>query len=208
MKRLYLSKAITKTYSLKKLELHSEIELVTRLINQDHFAFEVLFYKYKNKVKGFVLKFAPSQIDADDIVQKVFIKVWLQKEKLSIDKSFSAFLYTIAKNEIIDQLKSSVNRRIYFMGNNLIADLNIREQSDNTDEQLGLEKKITELIHQLPERRKEIFELSRFGGLTYRQIAEKLEISENTVDTQIRKALKFLREKLKIVRNNILLIIF
>lgn len=180
---------------MNKLAFQTEKELIARLRADDQFAFEALFYKYKNKVKGFVLKFAPSKVDADDIVQKVFIKVWVQRTKLSSQKSFSAFLYTIAKNEIIDQLRLSVNRRLYFMSNNIIADLNITEQID--EEQLDAEKKIEELICRLPERRRQIFEMSRFDRFTYKQIAANLNISENTVDTQIRKALNFLRQELK-----------
>ncbi|PCH67915.1 MAG: hypothetical protein COC06_10465 [Bacteroidales bacterium] len=190
---------------LNKLNLYNESDLIVRLNANDQFAFEVLFYKYKNKLKGFVIKLAPSQVDSDEIVQKVFIKVWVQRTKIDPRKSFSSFLFTIAKNEVIDQLRSSISKRIYFMGHEAIADLNISDQSVN-ETQLELEQKVVELIKKIPERRRQIFELSRYDGLSYKQIAKELNISENTVDTQIRKSLNYLREELRKIK--ILLLIF
>lgn len=190
---------------MNKLNLYNESDLIVRLNANDQFAFEVLFYKYKNKLKGFVIKLAPSQVDSDEIVQKVFIKVWVQRTKIDPRKSFSSFLFTIAKNEVIDQLRSSISKRIYFMGHEAIADLNISDQSVN-ETQLELEQKVVELIKKIPERRRQIFELSRYDGLSYKQIAKELNISENTVDTQIRKSLNYLREELRKIK--ILLLIF
>ena len=191
---------------MTNLKLHSEPELVKKLQESDQFAFEVLFYKYKNKLKGFVVKLAPPQIDPEEIVQKVFIKVWLQREKIKPEKSFSSFLYTIAKNELIDQLRSSVNRKIYLMGDDLLADLNLPDLTGPSMQE-ELEQKLTGLIGQIPERRRQIFELSRYHGCSYKQIAERLNISENTVDSQIRLALNFIRREIRKVRFLLLLFI-
>lgn len=176
--------------------LHNDSDLVIRLKNGDQYAFEVLFYKYKNKLKGFVVNMVPPQIDPDEIVQQVFIKIWIQKERIDNEKSFLSFLFTIAKNEVIDQLRSAVNKKVYLMSNELLVDLKISDQSES-DAQLELERKIENLIKIMPERRRQIFEMSRFDGLSYKQIAKQLEISENTVDTQIRKALNFIRDEIK-----------
>ena len=190
---------------MKKINIHSDTDLIARLKANDQLAFELLFYRYKNKIKGFVCQMAPPQIDPDEIVQKVFIRIWLQKARINPEKSFPSFLFTIAKNEVIDQIRSSVNRKIYFMGDELISDLNIIDQEKDVQEEL--EQKMEKLIRKMPERRRQIFELSRFEGLTYKKIAEKLHISENTVDTQIRKALSFLRTEASKIRFLILLIV-
>ena len=192
---------------MKKIKLYNDHDLTSKLKSGDQFAFEVLFYKYKNKLKGFAVKLIPPQIDPDEIVQKVFIKIWVQKDKIDPEKSFSSLLFTIAKNEIIDQLRSSVNKKMYLMGNDLITDLDIPEETV-PELQQNMERKMGELINSLPERRKQIFELNRFEGLTYKQIAKQLGISENTVDTQIRKALDFLRTEIRKHRNLILLYFF
>lgn len=181
---------------MKKLDLHSEKDLVVKFKSGDQFAFEILFYKYKNKLNGFVTKMAPSNIDPDDVVQNVFIKIWTQREKIDEEKSFSAFLYIIARNEMIEQLRSSISKRIYFCGDGFMNDFDFSDATIN-DDQIELEHRVTGLINILPERRRQIFELNRYDGLTYKQIAQKLGISENTVDTQIRKSLAYLRAEIK-----------
>lgn len=176
--------------------LHTEKELVTKLQKGDSFAFEVLFYKYRNKVKGFAVKMVPTQVDPEEIVQEVFVKLWLKKEFINPDKDFQSYLFAIAKNLIVDHLKSAVNRRLYFVGEHFQNDLLVDEGLDNLMP-ADAEEKLQKLINEIPERRREIFRLSRFDGLSYKQIAEKLNISENTVDSQIRNALAFLRKEIR-----------
>lgn len=176
--------------------LHTEKELVTKLKEGDSFAFEVLFYKYRNKVKGFAVKMVPTQVDPEEIVQEVFVKLWLKKEFINPDKDFQSYLFSIAKHLIIDHLKSAVNRKLYFVGEHFQNDLLVDEGLDNLMP-ADAEEKLQKLINEIPERRREIFRLSRFEGLSYKQIAEKLNISENTVDSQIRNALAFLRKEFR-----------
>jgi RNA polymerase sigma-70 factor (ECF subfamily) len=180
---------------LEKL-LHTEKELIEKLKNGDSFAFEILFYKYRNKVKGFARSMVPAQIDSEEVVQEVFVKVWMKREMIKPDKDFQAYLFSIAKNLILDYLKSAVNRRLYFVEENFQQDMLIEEGSEITITQEA-EDKLMELIDQMPERRREIFKLSRFNGMSYKQIAERLHITENTVDSQIRNALAFLRKEFR-----------
>lgn len=176
--------------------LHTEKELVKKLKDGDSFAFEVLFYKYRNKVKGFAVKMVPAQVDPEEIVQEVFVKLWLKKEAVDPERDFQSFLFSIAKNLILDHLKSAVNRKLYFVGEHFHQDLLIDDSSESSliDD---AEEKLQKLIDEIPERRREIFRLSRFEGLSYKQIAERLNISENTVDSQIRNALAFLRKEFR-----------
>lgn len=176
--------------------LHTEKELVKKLKAGDSFAFEVLFYKYRNKIKGFAQKIVPAQIDPEEIVQEVFVKVWLKKEAIDPEKDFQSYLFSIAKNLVLDHLKSAVNRKLYFVGEHFHQDLLVEDglEASITEE---TEEKLQKLINEIPERRREIFRLSRFEGLSYKQIAERLNISENTVDSQIRNALAFLRKEFR-----------
>lgn len=176
--------------------LHTEKELVKKLKDGDKFAFEVLFYKYRNKVKGFAVKLVPTQVDPEEIVQEVFVKLWLKKEFINPDKDFQPYLFSIAKNLILDHLKSAVNRKLYFVGEHFQNDLLVDEGLDNLMPE-DAEEKLQKLIAEIPERRREIFRLSRFEGLSYKQIALRLNISENTVDSQIRNALAFLRKEFR-----------
>lgn len=176
--------------------LHTEKELVKKLKEGDSFAFEVLFYKYRNKVKGFAVKIVPAQVDPEEIVQEVFVKLWLKKEAVDPGKDFQSYLFSIAKHLVLDHLKSAVNRKLYFVGEHFQQDLLIDEGQENTLQE-DAEEKLQRLIDEIPERRREIFRLSRFEGLSYKQIAERLNISENTVDSQIRNALAFLRKEFR-----------
>lgn len=176
--------------------LHTEKELVKKLKDGDSFAFEVLFYKYRNKIKGFALKIVPAQIDPEEIVQEVFVRVWLKKEAIDPEKDFQSYLFSIAKHLVLDHLKSAVNRKLYFVGEHFQQDL-LEEDGLEASITEETEAKLQKLINEIPERRREIFRLSRFEGLSYKQIAERLNISENTVDSQIRNALAFLRKEFR-----------
>jgi RNA polymerase sigma-70 factor, ECF subfamily len=176
--------------------LHTEKELLEKLGKGDSFAFEVLFYKYRGKVKGFAKKMVPSQIDPEEIVQEVFVKVWLKKESIDPDKEFQTYLFSITKNLVLDHLKSAVNRKLYFVGESFQQDI-VADYSSDYQVSEDAEKKLLDLIEQIPERRREIFCLNRFKGLSYKEIACKLNISENTVDSQIRNALAFLRKEFR-----------
>lgn len=176
--------------------LHTEKELVKKLKDGDSFAFEVLFYKYRNKIKGFALKIVPAQIDQEEIVQEVFVRVWLKKDAIDPEKDFQSYLFSIAKHLVLDHLKSAVNRKLYFVGEHFQQDL-LEEDGLEASISEETEEKLQRLINEIPERRREIFRLSRFEGLSYKQIAERLNISENTVDSQIRNALAFLRKEFR-----------
>jgi len=176
--------------------LHTEKELVKKLKEGDSFAFEVLFYKYRNKTKGFALKIVPAQIDPEEIVQEVFVRVWLKKDAIDPEKDFQSYLFSIAKNLVLDHLKSAVNRKLYFVGEHFHQDLLVDDGLEASISE-ETEEKLQKLINEIPERRREIFRLSRFEGLSYKQIAERLNISENTVDSQIRNALAFLRKEFR-----------
>ncbi len=176
--------------------LHTEKELIVKLKNGDSFAFEVLFYKYRSKVKGFAKRIIPSQIDLEEIVQEVFVKVWLKKEYIDPDKEFQTYLFSITKNLVLDHLKSAVNRKLYFVGEHFQQDI-IADYYTDAHIPDDVVEKLLNLIEQIPERRREIFCLSRFSGLSYKEIAQQLNITENTVDSQIRNALAFLRKEFR-----------
>jgi len=176
--------------------LHTEKELLEKLKEGDTFAFEVLFYKYRNKIKGFATRLVPTQIDPDEIVQEVFVKIWLKKEYIDPEKNFQSYLFSIAKNLVLDHLKSAVNRKLYFVEEHFQQDL-ITEEEAEVQFPTDTEERLLSLIQQIPERRREIFCLSRFDRLSYKQIAERLNITENTVDSQIRNSLTFLRKEFR-----------
>ncbi len=154
-------------------------------------AFDKVYYKYSRKLFVFSLKFLKDRQEAEDMIQKVFTVVWERREYLNEDKSIEGYLFKIIRNEIYDQLKLRIIREHYcnFILSNPESDL------DDLEKKRMIER-IFELVDHLPERRAKIFRMSKEDGLTYKEIAEQLNISENTVDTQIRHSLNYLRKEM------------
>jgi RNA polymerase sigma-70 factor (ECF subfamily) len=170
----------------------AEDKILVRSIKQGSSkAFEQLFLRYQKKLYGFCKKFVTRKEESENIVQSVFMDIWENRISLDEEKSFSGYLFTVTKHKIYNHIRKKINEKVY---RDYIAG------KPEADDPRGYESKETEellekLIGSMPGRRKEIFLLSREEGLTYKEIAQRLGISENTVDTQIRNALDFLREQ-------------
>lgn len=170
--------------------------LITNLKKGDVNAFEKLFDAYYPKLVNFALKFQSSPDEAENIAQDVFVKIWEQREQLKEEYSFSSLLFKISKNQILNLFRKNVNEKKYLEYLTLSEDEGtntVLQQVTYNELQNNLEK----YISKLPARRKKIFNLSRKEGLTYKEIAQRLSISENTVDTQIRNALNDLKKQIK-----------
>lgn len=171
----------------------SDKKLISSLSKDDVKAFNELFLRYHLQVYRFAIKILKSEIDAQEIVQEVFIAVWQNRFHIK-PESFSAYLFGIAKNQVHSLLRKQVyfNQYLLFIGKNSETGYNpVEEQVDYNE----IQKFFAEQIDQLPKRRKEIFCMSRLEQKSYKEIAQKLNISENTVDTQIRHVLNALRKE-------------
>jgi RNA polymerase sigma-70 factor (family 1) len=170
--------------------------LISRLKAGDNEAFEQLFKKYNQKLFNFCYRMLRSKQEAEEVVQNTFLKIWENRNSLDESYSFSSFLFKITQNKVFNEFRSKLNQRYYREYIAEYAEIleNDTEKSINFAE---LEKTIKNLLEMVPERRRQIFLLSREDGLTYKEIARKLDISENTVDTQIRKTLDFFRQNLR-----------
>jgi len=179
-----------------KIAQSTDSELVVRIKNGDEVAFELVFYKYKGKLYDFIRRSLSDEVDPEGIVQEIFVKIWVNRIELDPLQSFNSYIYTIARNEIYGHLRKQLTRKKY--QEEMLHQLT--DSANTTNRQIEyqeLETILTKLINEMPEKRREIFRESRMEGLSYREISEKLHISENTVDTQIRKALGFLKKKLR-----------
>ena len=181
----------------------SDKALVKALQKGDVKAFNELYYKYHKKIFAFSLKFLKNKADAEDLIQKIFVIIWEKKENLNPEKSFNNYLFIIARNEIYDLLKKKALTEYY--NDQILSDT---EQGEEDIETKKLVEVMYSLIEKMPERRRQIFLMNRDMGLTYKQIAKKLGVTENTVDTQIRNSLNYLRKELpKYIKSSHLLLI-
>lgn len=172
------------------------IPLIDRLKQGDIYAFESIYSLFHQRIYNFCLKLLPSVYDAQEAVQKVFIIVWEQKESLDSSKSFTAYIYSIARYTAYHDYKKLVYGKAVM--EQMHSDSAIFAETEK-DELLYKElmEEVSRIIDLLPAQRRLIFRLSRFYNLTYRTIAAKLNITENTVDTQIRRAIKFIRKQFR-----------
>ncbi len=171
-----------------------EKTLILDLQNSSVPAFNRIFALYHKRIYGFCIQLCQTSDDAKETVQKVFVALWEQRHHVDENQSLTSYLYSIARYMVYQEFRQQVYKKAafdYFVLNSI--DLN-----ESTKDEVLFNELLTFLesvVESLPVRQREIFKLNRFSGLTYKQIAIKLEITENTVDTQIRRALKFLKKK-------------
>jgi RNA polymerase sigma-70 factor (ECF subfamily) len=133
---------------------------------------------------------------AEDIVQHVWIKVWEKRHGLNHELSFKSYLYTAVRNQALKYIRDTKDKFASLESIDSLADGTILQDDQMHDKETL--KLINEAIDQLPGKCREIFMLNRYEGLSYKEITEVLNISINTVKTQMTRALSSLRKALKI----------
>jgi RNA polymerase sigma-70 factor (ECF subfamily) len=152
-----------------------------------------LYYRPLCSYANFIVKNPDS---AEEIIQNIFMEIWMNREKLPENSSFKAYILTAVRNDCLDYLKHKKTVEKY-------AGLRIREKVVEYDDIFSrlidkeLQVYLNQAIEKLPEGCRKVFELSRFHYNSYKEIAEKLNISIKTVENQIGKALKIVRKELE-----------
>ena len=156
-------------------------ELVKLLKKGDMKAFDIIYKEYSKRLYGFVFRYIKNEVDTEEIVQEVFIKIWKSREKIDVYSSFESFLFTIAHNATVNLLKKRATEQKYV--EHVKSLQNIEKAYELTDEihYKELKQKFRGLLNELSPRQKEIFQLSREGGLSNTEISEKICISLQTV---------------------------
>jgi RNA polymerase sigma-70 factor, ECF subfamily len=166
------------------------------LIKQgDKKSFETLFRAYYAPLCQFSHKYLKDPDDCEEVVQGFFLKLWDKKEELDINQSIKNYLFSSVRNRCLNFIKHEKIKQEYQA--EIMKKPEGQIDPTNFIMEVNLIERIDQCISDLPERRREIFILSREQGLKYREIADQLGISIKTVETQMGQALKELREKLK-----------
>lgn len=162
----------------------------------DEKAFAQLFYQYSPVLLSFAKKLSNSTAEAEEIIQNVFLRVWVSRDKLSTVENIKSWLYKFVVNESLTYIKRKNVRdradlqfknKVDISGNNIEQTVNLNE----------LKQIVSQAVNQLPQQRKLIFNLSRNEGLTIAEISEQLNLSPNTVKNTLVVSLKFIRDYLK-----------
>jgi RNA polymerase sigma-70 factor (ECF subfamily) len=176
--------------------LHDDSFLLEALKKGNEDAFELLFKKYSGRLYYVAFKYLNDREETLEIVQEVFYKVWLNHQNIRPELPFIPYLSRIAKNLIINQSKRKLIENAFL----LQLENNNNDGTGQTENQVifsEISSLVEKFVNEFPEKRKEIFILSRKKGLTNKEIAVRLNISESTVENHINSALKYLRTQLK-----------
>lgn len=173
----------------------SEKEFIKRIIKGDCSSFEEIYNIYSDRLFYFAQNYLGNKEASEEIVQEIFVKIWEIRKSLDPEKSFSSFLFTITKNTIFNKLKKRKHEKVY--AEHLKNHLETTYNKTEIDIYLNETKQIIDTaVSLMPPQRQKIFILSRENGLSYKEIAQQLNIGEKTIETHIRLALKNVRKAL------------
>ncbi len=176
--------------------------IVARIKGGDYHLFESVYMENYHSLIDYAQRFVFSKENARDIIQDTFIRIWEVRRSLPEDIHFRSYLFTAVRNRCLDFLKhqTQVNRYVQLRVKELEeTGFQKKKQPEDPLEALiskELQKKIIDTIDALPPRCREIFILSRFEGMKYKEISEKLNISVKTIETHMTRTLLALRDAL------------
>lgn len=157
-------------------------------------AFEEVFKAHFKALHAYACTLLRVEAQAEELVQQVFYKLWLKKDEVHIRQTLQAYLYQSVYNECLNYLKHQKVRKAH-----QVHTLHTTAEGQVPDQDMAnreLKEKIHEALSRLPEQCRTIFQMSRFEDLKYREIAEQLRLSVKTVENQMGKALKLMRQHL------------
>lgn len=173
----------------------SDNELVHRITDGDKRSLDLLFKRYYQRLCFFSLQFVKNKNLAEEVVSDIFLNIWLKRGRLNITSSVKAYLYTAVRNQSINYLK----KKDLNYEDLEVVDKESVIASLSPDHFLiydELKDEIENMIKNLPEKRQLIFRMNRIDGLSYKEIAEILSISVNTVQNQMIEAVKYMTKQL------------
>jgi len=181
-------------------------ELMTRYAEGEAAAFEILLQRHERAVFNFIARFVGDRTAAEDLVQEVFLRVIRTAGRYKQKAKFTTWLFTIARNISIDKTRQRARRPEVSLDRSLGGDadgnsetfldrLADEDKPDSAGESIRGEfrKKLQTALDELPEEQRTVFTMREFAGLKFREIADALGVSENTVKSRMRYALQALR---------------
>ena len=171
-------------------------EIIRRLKKEDKSAVDELFQYYYPRLYHFSRSILKIESEIDDILQDVFVKIWLNRHKISNAETFNSYIFTITKNEVLNVLRSKLKDQ-NFKNELFIRSVAEEYQNPTSVEFDEIKAGIDKIVAGLPEKRRHVFILSRTEGLSNKEIAQQLNISEKTVEDHITHAIKHLKLTMK-----------
>jgi RNA polymerase sigma-70 factor (ECF subfamily) len=171
-------------------------EIIHRLKKDDKSAVDELFSYYYPRLYHFSKSILKIENDIDDILQEVFIKIWLNRQKIANPDTFNAYIFTITKNEVLNLIRNKLkdqNFKDELFLRSVAEEFQISSHLEFDEVKAGIDT----IVNGLPEKRQQVFILSRTEGLSNKEIAQQLNISEKTVEDHITHAIKHIKTAMK-----------
>jgi len=160
----------------------------------DRVVFEQLFREFYPVLCAYARRYTYDKSSAEEVVQDFFCKLWDKHHEIQINTNIQSYLRKSVLNHCLNYARKVENdRRFVNYGDNMEETIGTRDHESNNE----LSEYVCRALLELPEKRREIFEMSRFDGMKYHEIAEKLNINIKTVETQMVRSLEFMRKYLK-----------
>ncbi len=173
--------------------------LVKRLKSGDNRVFDLIYKTYYQSLVDFAQMFLDDRFCAEEVVNEFFVWLWENRKSVKIKYNLAGYLYKSIKNRVLNRLNKKQNIVLQQLRENLEQEAQIPP-----DQQLIYNEewqKVQNILQLIPERSREIFIMHRYDGLKYKEIAQLLNISVNTVENHIVKALQILRNYYKNQKN-------
>ncbi len=172
----------------------TDSELLLGIQSGDYAAFTEIYNRFIDKLHTYSQKIKLDTIDREDVIQEVFSSLWIRREDLAID-NLAAWLYMAVRKQSLYQLRKKKYQDQY-MANIINFVTPFFDPILGTIQEKELQRFLDQELSKMPPRAQEIFRMSRNDFLTYKEIAQKLDISEATVRKQVQNVLKVFRYKL------------
>ena len=171
-------------------------EIIKRLKKDDKSAIDELFGYYYPRLFHFSRSILKIENEIDDILQEVFVKIWLNRQKIGNAETFNAYIFTITKNEVLNLIRKNLRDQTFrdqLFLHSVAAEYQQQSQLEFEEIKAGIDK----IVANLPEKRQQVFILSRTEGLSNKEIARQLNISEKTVEDHITHSVRKIKNAMK-----------
>ena len=172
-----------------------DLQLIDLLKEDDEAAFTEIYSRYAENLTGFASTKLYSLADARDIIHDLFVTLWEERRTLMVHRKLESYLFTLVRYRVIDKIRKNITKEGYAGMTSMLS----QSYGPEVEEQITakeLQQQVNSKLEELSPRLKEVYKLSREQHLSIKEIAVKLEVSEQTVKNQLTVALGHLRQSI------------
>lgn len=183
------------------MKLFTDEILIKGLHRGEKIYIDHIYYSYNKRIYGFAYSLLKNREESFDVVHEVFIHLWEKRNELREDTKLEALLFTITRNTVLSIFRKKASQQKYITE---YLHSNSARYDNSTEEDVAfafLNERLHSIVLKLPPKRREVFILSREKGLTNKEISNKLNIAEKTVEDHITRALAFFKKNIHSIGN-------